>query len=230
MTKEEIQKHGEVIKWFIDNPDKEVWCKDNEGWFVTNNPTFYLNYAYVKNDEYAELRKAQADGKVIEFRQSEDDFWSETNNNNSFILPLSNYRIKCDTKNEFEIDYNNNTFIQSYYDPEFRELDIELGELRSDFKLVKRNKKEHKERNRLAELRDWLDPEWEADWNNDNQEKFFIGYSLYYEEFNISFTISHKAIGLVYMSRQTAEKIYKELNNPTCEQTRELAQILKGEK
>lgn len=25
MLKEQVQKHGEVIKWFCDNPDKGVW-------------------------------------------------------------------------------------------------------------------------------------------------------------------------------------------------------------
>ena len=67
MTKEQIIRHKEVIKWFMDNPDKGVWFKDiNMGWVFTTQPSFNPYYIYVQNDEYAEFRKALADGKKLQ--------------------------------------------------------------------------------------------------------------------------------------------------------------------
>ena len=67
MNKEQVIKHGEVIKWFCDNTEKGVWSRrSKDDWFITYNPNFaYLN-TYVQNDEYAEYRKALADSKEIE--------------------------------------------------------------------------------------------------------------------------------------------------------------------
>ena len=68
MTKQQIEKHGEVIKWFCDNVDKGVWCKFEscKTWELRYDPKFEVYTEYIENDVYAELRKAQADGKVIE--------------------------------------------------------------------------------------------------------------------------------------------------------------------
>ena len=100
MTKKQIQKHGDIIKWFCDNAELGVWCKNgNKDWFLNIEPRFLLDSIYVQNDEYAELRKAQADDKVIEYKTS-----------NGEIVPLKlcmikfrefkgcleNYRIKTD--------------------------------------------------------------------------------------------------------------------------------------
>jgi hypothetical protein len=68
MTKEQIEQHKEIIKWFIDNHDNGVWTKgENEGWVLQTCPTFSEKAAYVQNDEYYELRKALADGKIIQY-------------------------------------------------------------------------------------------------------------------------------------------------------------------
>ena len=105
MNKEQIQKHRDIIKWFCDNAELGVWCKNgnsdksNKDWFLNIEPKFLLDSIYVQNDEYAELRKAQADDKVIEYKTS-----------NGEIVPLKlcmikfrefkgcleNYRIKTD--------------------------------------------------------------------------------------------------------------------------------------
>jgi len=72
MTKEQATKHGTVIRWFTKNSEKGVWVKHlpryegddtTSDWILTHEPLFSdTNKAYVQNDEYAELRKAQADG------------------------------------------------------------------------------------------------------------------------------------------------------------------------
>jgi len=91
MNKEQIQKHGEVIKWFINNPDKGVWLGDSSGdWSITYEPTFVKSFHYVQNDEYAEFRKAYFDGKTIEVYLG--SYWVDFTNN--WGLPIKYYRIK----------------------------------------------------------------------------------------------------------------------------------------
>ena len=57
MTKEQVTKHGEVIKWFCDNPDKGVWIKDMNDWHIVNEPAFLTCDLIVPNDEYAKFHK-----------------------------------------------------------------------------------------------------------------------------------------------------------------------------
>ena len=41
MTKEQIEKHGEVMKWFIDNQEKGVWFKQKDSdWRLIITPIF----------------------------------------------------------------------------------------------------------------------------------------------------------------------------------------------
>ena len=72
MNKDQANKHKDVIIWFCigDNEDKGVWCRKapEYPWYESHSPEFYCNGTkYVQNDEYAELRKALADGKVIQY-------------------------------------------------------------------------------------------------------------------------------------------------------------------
>lgn len=103
MTKEQVQKHGEVIKWFCDNPEKGVWLRSpNGGWTFTRKPFWDIQCKYVQNDEYAELRKAQADNKIIEHKSPELNVWytkSKTSDFNTF----TDYRIKPDEP-KFKVD------------------------------------------------------------------------------------------------------------------------------
>ena len=68
MTKEQIEKHGEIIKWWVDHVDKGVWfkLKSSETWTLTHRPEFFTDFIYVQNDEYAELRKALVEGKQLQ--------------------------------------------------------------------------------------------------------------------------------------------------------------------
>ena len=69
MDLEQFEKHGECIKWFCDNADKGVWTTGTKSkWYITHIPEWSITQPYVPNDEYAEFRKAQADGKVIQFK------------------------------------------------------------------------------------------------------------------------------------------------------------------
>ena len=96
MTKEQIKQHKNTMIWFIDNPSKGLWFKqDGSDWILTKSPTFkcYEGLAYVPNDEYASLRMAEAEGKTIQFKAFEE--WEDSSNFN-WSQPLEYYRIKPD--------------------------------------------------------------------------------------------------------------------------------------
>jgi len=103
MTKEQIQKHGDIIKWFCDNAELGVWCKNgnsdksNKDWFLNIEPKFLLDSIYVQNDEYAGLRKAQADDKQLLYKNSNVEIPSLELCNKEFMEfkeCLESYRIK----------------------------------------------------------------------------------------------------------------------------------------
>lgn len=105
MNKEQVQKYGEVIKWFCDNPDKGVWlCSPIGEWVLTYRPQWDTVCKYVQNDEYAELRKAQADGKTIQYNNTPHitiENWIDINSKltsgvKNFTYPCQSYRIKPD--------------------------------------------------------------------------------------------------------------------------------------
>jgi hypothetical protein len=108
MTKKQAEKHSEIIKWFIDNPNKGVYCKHPEDnlWRLSYSPTFDTILTYVQNDEYVELRKAQTDGKTIqiEYKPSNSKpYWRNYSNGEmNCFYKENNYRIKPD-KPEFKV-------------------------------------------------------------------------------------------------------------------------------
>ena len=97
MTKEQVKKHGEVIKWFCDNTDKGVWSRRNDSglrnWALTTEPNWESTYIFLQNDEYAEFRKALVDGKILEIYYKTPSTW-KTITNPDFSAPASFYRIK----------------------------------------------------------------------------------------------------------------------------------------
>lgn len=104
MTKEQVQKHGDIIKWFCDNPEKGVWVKTHKDglWQLEYEPTFTVNI-YVQNDEYSEFRKAHADGKTIQFKKTHigtheitPHQWVDWNSYNFCFNKDTEYRIKPD--------------------------------------------------------------------------------------------------------------------------------------
>jgi len=96
VTKEQVETHGEVIKWFCDNADKGAWMAHEKGsWSLRIEPTWDTNCFYVQNDQYAVLRKAQADGKAIQIRQNPHANWVD-GNTKAFSLLYECYRIKPD--------------------------------------------------------------------------------------------------------------------------------------
>ena len=106
MTKEQLQLHGEVIKWYIDNLNQGVWRKDHKtkNWHFARNPQFNIEDVYVQNDGYAKFRKALIDGKIIQFRTTSCGIdWIDCKPN--WTLPPVYYRIKPETPKFKEGDW-----------------------------------------------------------------------------------------------------------------------------
>jgi len=106
MTKEQLQLHGEVIKWYIDSLDKGIWRKDHKtkNWHLARNPQFNIKDIYVQNDGYAKFRKALIDGKIIQFRTTSCGInWIDCKPN--WVLPTAYYRIKPEQQKFKEDDW-----------------------------------------------------------------------------------------------------------------------------
>ena len=90
----------EIQRWATCPDGTKVWWKDNlRDWLLTVNASWNKKYNYIVDDEYAELRKAEADGKSIEYNAyyapNSGGVWSKHLGN--ITLPVENYRIKSDS-------------------------------------------------------------------------------------------------------------------------------------
>ena len=97
MTSKDVEKHYDVIRWWLDNTDKGVLYRQEDGnWRLAKTPTFTVDTIYIQNDEYAELRKALADGKTIQTKEKTDDNsdWVDSVNPNFMSGDILEYRIK----------------------------------------------------------------------------------------------------------------------------------------
>ena len=64
-----MKHEKEIIHWAKSPEGTKVWVKPLSGeWFKINNVSWDKDITYIVDDEYAELRKAQADGKTIEYK------------------------------------------------------------------------------------------------------------------------------------------------------------------
>jgi len=96
MLEEQLKEHGEVILWWLNHKDDKIWQREyaDYKWELVKNPEFKLSAHYVQNDEYAGLRKAMIDGKIIQYYVNGFIGWQNTNNFNNPMRGLENYRIK----------------------------------------------------------------------------------------------------------------------------------------
>ncbi len=104
MNKQQVEAHGEVIKWFVDNPDKGVWGKFKEDWTLHTAPHFCIQDKYVQNDKHVEARKWKVDGRQLQRRTlwgdncSFNKEWEDYDKSNPIYLHHNGteveYRIK----------------------------------------------------------------------------------------------------------------------------------------
>ena len=63
--------HKEICYWAEHPVGTRVWVKDgvDSKWYLLeSHPDWFKSFIYVVNDEWAELRKAQIDGKQLQFK------------------------------------------------------------------------------------------------------------------------------------------------------------------
>ena len=66
-----MHSHAEEIKYWADYPDRtRVWHRHKEKklWVLTSSPSWFKDRIYIVDNEWSELRKAQADGKQLQFK------------------------------------------------------------------------------------------------------------------------------------------------------------------
>lgn len=146
-----------------------------------------------------------------------------------FTLTKEQEEQLCNVKkNEFEIEYGNYSYIansrgETYKISTCNEL-IKQGTVRKTQELAEKNINEMRARNKLAELRDWLEPEFEFK-KELYENKWYLCYDFKHtHKFVTRFSQGEDTIGCVYMSKQTAEKICNALNDGNIP---ELAEVLK---
>ena len=96
-----MHKHAsEIIRLAKAKPGTKVWVqrKNNEEWYLTNTIDLSCKQTIICNDKWAELRKAQADGKKLEYCDVFDK-WMQRKLTTEYINTTSNdiitrWRIK----------------------------------------------------------------------------------------------------------------------------------------
>ncbi len=91
--------YSKEIKRWADSPDgTKVWKKFNnldKEWLIAHNPFSESDTIYIVDDGYAKLRKAQIDGKAIEYYHHH--IWVEALTDAwNIATDISKYRIKPD--------------------------------------------------------------------------------------------------------------------------------------
>ena len=110
------RKHAdEIIRFANSKEGTKVWFSHQfQSWKLTDEPIWSDGSKYIVDDGWAELRKAEADGKIIEARLS-PDIWSKHIINEEFAP--SYYRIQPDEIIYYyqweRLEMNNNRLVTS---------------------------------------------------------------------------------------------------------------------
>lgn len=110
MNKTGAEKHWREIKRWVNSNSSWVWRNKakNCTWVKINDPSFLEEFEYVVDDEWAELRKAQIDGKQLQFndlagtgwidRVLDEEYMSFTEPEDWRIKPEIEFPIYCRSK------------------------------------------------------------------------------------------------------------------------------------
>lgn len=97
-----MRRHkDEIFRWLNSPDDTKVWINKNQGrgWYLYASKTincWYDEHSYIVDDEWAELRKAQADCKQLEFNITGNEWICKTLmiTEDTKIENISKWRIK----------------------------------------------------------------------------------------------------------------------------------------
>ena len=85
----------EICYW-SDHPERtEVWARSETGkWHRYLSPAWNPRFVYVVDNEWAELRKAQADGKQLQYYYADERQWTDANLSQPCKNSIRDWRIK----------------------------------------------------------------------------------------------------------------------------------------
>ena len=78
MTQGAARKWHKEIKRWAESPDgTKVWgkCSKDGKWYTHDNPPFWPICDYIVDDQWAELRKAQIDGRQLQMKNAKGDWY-----------------------------------------------------------------------------------------------------------------------------------------------------------
>ena len=100
-----IRKHrDEMLRFAHSKEGTEVWNKsrNEKEWIKVQRPMWHDSHSYIVDDGMAEVRKAVADGKQIQKRDSISGEWIDVKVSPSYSIDVSKWRVKSDEKVYYE--------------------------------------------------------------------------------------------------------------------------------
>lgn len=78
MTKEAFKQHKDTLHWWSQSESRTVWvigCSLIGDWKLDRNPNWYSDQIIVPNDQFADQRKAGAEGKQLQVSYDDGLHW-----------------------------------------------------------------------------------------------------------------------------------------------------------
>jgi len=99
--------HLEEICYWAEHPfGTKVWCKTEKEWLRQNCSGWLPVYTYIVDNEWAELRKAQADGKQLQLKLQDKWIDAELVIKNKYNSTPKHWRIKPDKVRKYKWAYS----------------------------------------------------------------------------------------------------------------------------
>ena len=140
-----MKHEDEICRWARMPVRTEVWFRNNHSnrWLSTSCPGWENDF-YIIDDQWAELRKAQTDGKQLQYKE-DLGLWKDTTFTNEDINTLfGRWRIKPKPVYEWQWTYlapsgRFEITLNYYAETDITELDLEKGFMK--FEPSKRERK-----------------------------------------------------------------------------------------
>jgi hypothetical protein len=142
---------------------------------------------------------------------------------------LAKLKAEATVPSKYELEYKDDSiFLVGYRDAPIRwnvgkeEDHLKAGRYRSTEKFANEHCKTQNEMMRLGALIEAVTIEmnmedWVADWNNEDQVKYFVHYEHKDSEYHLDYWRTTKTIGTIHMPPEVAKRVCEILNNKEYE-------------
>jgi len=211
-------KHKEEIKYWAEQPDgTKVWERYDTGddWIATRFPDWDADKSCIVDNQWAELRKSQADGKQLQWVNPFDE-WEDSTLTLERIkkedIP-EDWMVKAET---FEIKYKTPVYVvgaNTVYKGDIIPLDDKkAGRCRTTIEEAEYSFERNRKANRLEALAMYIGGLYEPLWDGVTAH-FFVYYHHMSKSWEYAFTVDSMYPEVVYMTRSTAKKVCDILNS-----------------